>query len=1321
MNKKDNKAPIEELEISVRSYDILKRAGINTIEEMCAFYEEGEIYNLRNLPMSCFDEIKTVAEEYIEPIGIDYSEYLDEESDQSSIKKNKEKPEKKVIKKQLSRKVEENKAALIDEEATEQNNDHVSIHFDQDESLSNMDKTIKKAAHNLKYWGQLNLNQEDLQVIIERAQVFYERGVTLKQLFKQYSYAMVSYAVFVSKFEYNGDFWGLIGDKICSEPVNGPDQHYIGNRILKTFDEYGLDYSRVSDSRRKYVDAVLYEIGEPPESNYGDLFFAFKYGSMGNVDPQVLIDHILTESYVVHKPLLHFLQDTSEDDAVNFILDMQDTYLSATQGDDLSGKYSSAYTKWCEDDEQKERYRSNDEERAEVRPRLIFDNGSKGLCILLPRQDLEEEWVDSANWHITGDDDIQPIEKPCSVKGSEGKRFVDQLIVSVEPCSNYNIKFSYKDGFDEHPKYYELKGIETGEYLYFDQKGNKANSNQRYLSTPYGVILYHNSVSVNYHDVERDLQRYPHISEEFKVEQIIPTSVESYIEINTSGNETTVLQMRPQVNAYLTGKRLFGTDNLISDYPLFTEIPELHMSFEGLTTTEGIVIRVGKNDLICDELLLDEENDIDISEGFEEVTYGAKTIRISQFGKVLKPLRFCIVPDFKSNYNSRLSWPEISAIRDSAKLTVDKIDDWELYFSNGIVRDNNKRYEVYVPYSEGVIRGSVVSKGNDLNFRIGFELPICALTAHIESESDISERCGLEDYLNNQIWYSISLFGEYRDHSISLELLTDNGIEQRFALKLSSNGSVNSNLSVFRDTMQSIPLPAKIRIHDNDIDEQYDLMMIDKIVKFSKRPGSSKDRKTLGIKDVDVTGNVFLEKYGDPLFRMIFEYEGTTVNEKEWRVFHVPDGGQLEPGYYRVVRESSLNDLFIDDDFSITMDNDQFLVKRHNKNDASDDFGSWLENFITAALKWSNNINKFRESSTVTRIDNLSEYRNAHLDSDDILNLIILGGMLNAKILNAHKDIIIRAMRMVSQYVLTNENRFRIIERLADLNVEESVVDYCIRNYALILFEIRPETNVERIKEIASDIKAVSPKIALLLLMRGNCSFRDTIGDSTLRDILGQDAIISMMECDGDDDLKKDKRRRFLRGENNRDVHICITPDLSGKGSLYDMMQDNRRRYDTRVFLDKNKIPKTGIYLDGIRYMDQLVNWYIKNHPGGEDINKQTKDIMTSNFKSFKEKVWYKLSNLKNNDTFGESVIEYDNSLFERTDRDVSYYTIPGYFYMQGLAALMLELQLSVDYYIFKNEANKFMHESLQIAPYLSERDIFMAALYVYMRKKEVN
>ena len=227
------------------------------------------------------------------------------------------------------------------------------LNFTSDESLKSMDTAIKENSTDLEYWGDLDLSRDSLDVLKNRIMILLEGGFVFKNLFKQYPYAMVSYVVFLARYKYKGDFWGMISEEIGIDKPNAPDQTQIGKMILKVFDSCGLDYSVAKESNRKYVDSILYEVGIPPESNFGDLFYIFKYGLMSNVDPQILIDEIISKAYGVHKPLLHFFVDAPRERAINFVLDIQDTYLAATQMGNFLSKYSDAFSEWLEQDKVK--------------------------------------------------------------------------------------------------------------------------------------------------------------------------------------------------------------------------------------------------------------------------------------------------------------------------------------------------------------------------------------------------------------------------------------------------------------------------------------------------------------------------------------------------------------------------------------------------------------------------------------------------------------------------------------------------------------------------------------------------------------------------------------------------------------------------------------------------------------------------------------------------------------------------------------------------------------------------------------------------------
>jgi DNA-directed RNA polymerase subunit alpha len=59
----NDERPVEELELTVRSYNCLKREGVDTIGQLATMTEE-ELMNIRNLGMKSVDEIRSKLTEY---------------------------------------------------------------------------------------------------------------------------------------------------------------------------------------------------------------------------------------------------------------------------------------------------------------------------------------------------------------------------------------------------------------------------------------------------------------------------------------------------------------------------------------------------------------------------------------------------------------------------------------------------------------------------------------------------------------------------------------------------------------------------------------------------------------------------------------------------------------------------------------------------------------------------------------------------------------------------------------------------------------------------------------------------------------------------------------------------------------------------------------------------------------------------------------------------------------------------------------------------------------------------------------------------------
>lgn len=379
-------------------------------------------------------------------------------------------------------------------------------------------------------------------------------------------------------------------------------------------------------------------------------------------------------------------------------------------------------------------------------------------------------------------------------------------------------------------------------------------------------------------------------------------------------------------------------------------------------------------------------------------------------------------------------------------------------------------------------------------------------------------------------------------------MVSANGIEQREEIKLTSNGSANFDLNVFRDTLQAVPLPAKIRVVNVDREASFDVILIDEVIKFRYRPKYVRCKKGIAVKDEDINKNATLEKYGDN-FKLPLIYGESQVNDKGARIFSIPENVTLTSGYYRIIRENNVDELFsVDDDFEVTLQSDQFFVTLRNPKDPINSFGEWLEQFLYDLIRFRGikKIDELRMSESYRCRNSMGQFAKFGLSDNDIINLVLLGNILECKITKAHKTIVTETMAMVSELILTNEDRFRIIERLVEMKASDIVFNLCKENYCLVLLEIPDTVTGSYIKELASALKQVSVILALQVLLKGNVPIRETFGIAAYRDVIGQDAIIEMMTTNEREGKKTEDRKHFLLEDGVSCVHIALNSNISG-------------------------------------------------------------------------------------------------------------------------------------------------------------------------------
>lgn len=175
----------------------------------------------------------------------------------------------------------------------------------------------------------------------------------------------------------------------------------------------------------------------------------------------------------------------------------------------------------------------------------------------------------------------------------------------------------------------------------------------------------------------------------------------------------------------LSGKSLFSLDAVNPNANIFTEIPILTITVDGVMGTNGLEIKVGG---VSHPIEIDSsaENIFEIKKLAKNAIngYGTYSIRLYQFGRFLKQVEFSYVPKIKTNYSPIISWTINDERRAKKNYKFQRLDDWEMEFAGCIVGGDDDNYTVEVPSNVGEIQVVLKSMAEDFVFSCEFNLPV---------------------------------------------------------------------------------------------------------------------------------------------------------------------------------------------------------------------------------------------------------------------------------------------------------------------------------------------------------------------------------------------------------------------------------------------------------------------------------------------------------------------------------------------------------------------------------------------------------------------
>jgi len=1196
----------------------------------------------------------------------------------------------------------------------------------KDQTLTSIEKNITAELAGKELWGDIAITKEDYENLRIRIKDILEgSSADILNLCQQFPNSIVTFMIFMARYRYDTNFWGLMSDELHTSPFDGSIQSEIGVCTQKAFKKNKFDYSDVKDERWKNIAPILYEAGLPPESGLDDLFYVLNYDFYSVFDPQLIIDDLIEmRSYQIRKPMLRFLKRFKGDRAVEFVLDVHDAMISVDQGMAGESHYIERYSQWKEREHRKETVNHHKKKEFQAKPYIMFDNGKRGLCLVMPRTIMNVEWVEEVEWIIIGGVNFE-TKKVLSVFGDEGKRYIESIAIPVSPSDQYKISLVDRESIDDSKLIeWTIRGIPNGGMLLFNANGRLVSP--IYLQNPFGIVILSEGADItdsSYVNISN--QVYPTNREGYEVKAIEALGRDSSVTIETE-EKTYFLHARPQFGMSFQGKTLFS---LSPNDRLFIEIPDLCISGEEVSNISGLELHLGKEILSLEDSFEEGISTIALKKYQKELfsQYGTYSIRLYQREHFLNQIEFCYLPKIKSDYSPLMPWPDYLTRKNKKKYKFQKSSEWLLEFNDCVVNSDEEYYTVECPSNIVAINGVLKSNTDENGFYCRFVLPIHPFEIDIldgtgmvfDSSTDKVSRLGLNDIADNEYWIRFSCFGKYKNYAYALKLRTVNGIEQSERICITHNGCVNYNLAVFYDTLRTCPLPAQLELccEQDDEEKVLPLVIVSDTVQLNTRPKYNPNGYVvLGLEEGEK--NLVIKRFGKETEEQNLLFSDSRLG-KSRRMRGYPCKQKLREGLYTIESNMKESNFVFDDesDVKLTNGNNVMYVTSHGKDARINTFSIWLEQLIKDILKAGMNKNLQNCESYMAR-EKISEFEDKTLSECDYEKLAALACFVNDKCAKAKKDDIRSCMRTIAERILTADARLELIRLLADLQCSQEVFDICMQEYNLLIFS----GGSEDAKSLAEKVERYSIEVSMLLLMSIDESIQNTIWRDKYREFVGKEAIRSLLSVPGENDPAKivEEQKKFLREQPSCKVRINLTNEIVGDMEPIQQMMEITPK---SIYLNKAKKPDFGIYFAQIRYIDQYVNWYSSSHNHEGEMLSGIRDKIVALVKENCKSIMDCVGKLKKDARLRDAVIKYEKVLQSRFNgnpmADLNTAKHNRYFYLQGMAALLAKIPSEFHYECITKTGEHFMAQAITIAPRIAKRDLIMAATYIYLMRKE--
>lgn len=1189
-------------------------------------------------------------------------------------------------------------------------------------TLLSIENQIKKDIKAYEYWGELSITLDDYNYIGERLYQVIQSSPEVDALYvtKHYPYVMTTFCVFMLRYKYDVNFWGLLSDELYVE-IPDYQRSEIGSIIRKVFKQNDFDFSEVLSDTKINIAPIMYQACLPPDSSLDDLFYVLKNENNALFDPEILIDDLIEKrSYSIRKPLSNFLKRFKYDKAIDYILEVRDAMFEVDQHNDTDSRFGNRYIDWKASEKEKSTLKSRKSIERQNKPYLYFDNGRKGLCMVLPRIVISNDWSEECIWYVKG---VGGFEKKlhCEVVSDDNYRYTEKIIVPVTPCEAYEIVLEEDDFGEESDKQWNIQGIPQDRPLIFNSSGRQINS--AYIQRPYQITIIHNDIKISsYQNVQIEYQNYPSDSNDYLTICLIPGNGDSSISFSYDANLIKLIS-KPHINVNLEGKTLFGLNTDCFDVPLYTEIPDIEIEYDSGTVLRDLDVKILGETYTLGDIDSETIYTFEIHKFFKKKSYGLYSLMFYQYGKFLKQIQFAYVPRIKTNYNPQLSMVDKDSRRFNDSIKFYPSEGWMIEFENANMNHDEEKITVTYSSKIGALKGKLNFYDENISMSFNFSMPVNPYELYlinsigelVENITDITYRIDIDEYKSESTWLNVTLFGAFKEKDVSIQLVTDNGIEQEEKVKILSSGLGNINLDAFYDTISGCALPAVFNLI---IDEKnIPIIRINERLQLLDYPRVKEKNETdyVLISAKEDIKNLFVQRFGFKTVPKTLYYENSKLNKKgDMRGY--PYNGRINQGIYIVSLEDLIESSIFEDDtennYNLELNNNLLYVPRYKGIHRIYNSSEWIDYYIKMIIE-----NQFMDNmniDTYLKKQILSQIEIKELDDRDIESIVALAYLYNSKISNQYKQKIQKVMKVISTRFLRRGNRLRIIELLVDLGASQEIYDICIENYSLLLFF----GDKKKTKSLAQQTMNSSIELSLLLALSSECNFRDTILKEKYRDLIGKEALkhILYVPNESETGIIVAEQKKFLIGEKSK-VKVKLDHDIVGdEADINAMFIIKKYEWEFDVKLK----PDNGLYFAHIKYIDQYVNWYLKNSENGwikEQVKKKYKDIMNECCQNVLDAI----ERLKYDKTIGDMTKEYCSSIKERYSQiDSNKESVGAFLYIQALAAYLAKIPMEFEKYDnLRAIGIRFMSVAFEVAPRLSRRDVLMAGLFIYLKRKE--